>query len=183
MGELAEKRRKTRKNELKEWVMSLVIVVLLALIVRFFVFGTVEIKGISMEPTFYHGNIIVVNKLSYKISKPKRGDIIVCSYDDIENEILIKRVIGLSGDTVDFVPDSSGGYNVSINGEILNEEYTKEGTGFYGDMQYPYTVPEGSYFVMGDNRDNSTDSRWQSIGAIKKDGIIGKAMIKVWPLG
>ena len=84
---------------------------------------------------------------------------------------------------MDFVPDSSGGYNVSINGEILNEEYTKEGTGFYGDMQYPYTVPEGSYFVMGDNRDNSTDSRWQSIGAIKKDGIIGKAMIKVWPLG
>ena len=72
---------------------------------------------------------------------------------------------------------------MSINGEVIEENYTKEGTGFYGDEEYPFTVPEDCYFVMGDNRDNSTDSRWQDIGAIDKKKIVGKAAFKIWPLG
>lgn len=172
---------KKRNKELKEWVISLIIVLIAAFLIRYFVVSTLVVKGISMEPTFYHGNVIVVNKLIYKIGEPKRGDIIICSHNDIDDEMIIKRVIALPGETIDFVPNDSGKYDVLIDGDVIEENYTKEGTGFYGDVQYPYTVPENCYFVMGDNRDNSTDSRWESIGAIEKDNIEGKELIKVWP--
>lgn len=176
-------KKKNGNKEIKEWILSLAIVLLVAFAIRYFVVSTLVVKGISMEPTFYHGNVIAVNKLIYKVSEPKRGDIIICTYSDVEDEMLIKLVIALPGETVDFMPNDSGKYDVLINGDVINETYTKEGTGFYGDMEYPYTVPEDCYFVMGDNRDNSTDSRWESIGAIDKDRIVGKKMFKIWPIG
>ncbi len=175
-------KRKNKNKELKEWVISLVIVLLAAVFIRYFAIGTLVVKGVSMEPAFYHGNVIIVNKLIYKVSEPERGDIIICSYSDIKDELIIKRIIALPGETVDFVPNDSGKYDVVIEGNILEESYTKDGTGFYGDMQYPYTVPQGCYFVMGDNRDNSTDSRWESIGAVNKKNIVGKKWFKIWPV-
>ena len=176
-------KKKNGNKEIKEWLISLAIVLLVAFLLRYFAIGTLVVKGISMEPTFYHGNVIAVNKLTYKVSEPKRGDVIICSYSDVEDELIIKRVIALPGETIDFMPNDSGKYDVLINGDVIEENYTKEGTGFYGDMEYPYTVPEDCYFVMGDNRDNSTDSRWESIGSIKKEQIVGKKLIKIWPIG
>ncbi len=183
MSEAYEKRKNDKKNELKEWIVSIAIVIVVAFVVRTFVFSTAVVKGISMEPNYYHGNVLVVNKFIYDFSQPKLGDVIICDYNDVDGEKLIKRVIGTPGDTIDFLPNNEGKLDVSINGEIIEEDYTKEGTGFYGDEEYPFTVPDNCYFVMGDNRDNSTDSRWQDIGAINKKNIVGKAAFKIWPLG
>ncbi len=182
MSSEVSNKKKNNNKEIKEWVLSLAVVLLAAFVIRYFVVSTLVVKGISMEPTFYHGNVIAVNKFIYKVSEPKRGDIIICTYSDVEDEMLIKRVVALPGETIDFMPNESGKYNVVIDGNVLEENYTKDGTAFYGDMEYPYTLPEDCYFVMGDNRDNSTDSRWESIGAIDKERIVGKELFKIWPI-
>ena len=177
---MSEARKKRKQRELKEWAISFIIAVAVIIILRGFIFGTVMVKGVSMEPTYTHGDFIAIEKISYRFSNPNRGDIIVCDYGNLEEDKIIKRVIGLPGEVIDFVPDNDGTYDVMVNGEILFEDYRSEKTAFYGDAEYPYTVPENSYFVMGDNRNNSTDSRWQSIGVINKQNIDGKAFLKLW---
>ncbi|MCI1930655.1 MAG: signal peptidase I [Clostridia bacterium] len=178
MSEFKEQRK---KRETMEWIISLVIVIVVAFAVRTFAFRTVMIKGTSMEPNFIHGDIVLVNEFLYKFSKPKRGDVIVCGYDDVNNESIIKRIVALPGETIDFRENDSGNYDVYIDGKKLQEDYIKEPTQFYGEILDPYTVPDGCYFVMGDNRQNSTDSRWSSIGAIKRENIVGKVCVKIWP--
>ena len=180
---MSEVRKKKRYKELKEWVIAILIMAAAIFVIRSFIFGTVIVKGVSMEPTYYHGDLIAINKLSYHFSSPERGDIIVCDYGSIEEEKIIKRVIGLPGEVIDFVPKNNGNYDVMVNGETLDEDYIKSEVEFYGDTEYPYTVPENCYFVMGDNRNNSTDSRWQSIGFIEKNNIEGKAFLKIWHFG
>lgn len=178
MSELKEQKK---KRELMEWIVSLIIVIAVALIVRNLVFGTIVVKGTSMEPNFIHGDIALINKLEYRFTDPKRGDVIVCGYDDVNKESIIKRVVALPGETIEFKENESKYYDVYVDGQKLEENYIKEPTEFYGEILDPYKVPDGCYFVMGDNRQNSTDSRWSSIGAIKKQSIVGKVWIKIWP--
>jgi len=177
-----ESKNAKRKKEALEWIKSLVIVVVVVFLLRMFVFGTVLVKGISMEPTLSHGNFVFINKLVYNIGSPKTGDIIVCSYEKgAGEENLVKRIIGVPGDVIDFQMNEHYEYVVYINDLPLDEPYIKESIDQIGDMDYPYTIPEGYYFVMGDNRNSSNDSRSKLIGPIAKDKIDGKVQIRIYP--
>lgn len=171
------------KSKLREWsefLIALAAVVLVAFLIRSFVIRPISVKGTSMKPTLQHGDIVFVNCLDKNY---EFGEIIVCEHDKrAESELLIKRVIGLPGDEINIWYE--GAYCVlEINGEIIdNEEYLEEPMQQSGDMDYPLTVPEDSYFVMGDNRNASSDSRNEAIGFIEKDDIIGSVTVRIWPI-
>jgi len=131
----------------------------------------VRVYNISMQPTLHEGNLLVVNKLAYKLGEPKHGDIIVFHYQGTVTEDYIKRVIGLPGDVVKI----SGGV-VRVNGQVITEPYIAELPGYTGQWK----VPEGEIFVLGDNRNHSSDSHdW---GFVQQEWVVGKAIIIYWPL-
>lgn len=131
----------------------------------------IRIESVSMEPTLYAGNFVVVNKLAYQFSEPSRGDIIVFHYPpNPEQDPYIKRVIGLPGDHVVVEQDE-----VLINGVRIAEPYLNSPTHQGGE----WTIPSDSLFVMGDNRNNSSDSR--SWGVVPVENVIGKALVVYWP--
>jgi len=130
----------------------------------------IRVDSFSMEPTLFQGNYVVVNKLSYKIGSPKRGDVVVFRYPPNPDEQYIKRVIGIPGDQVHI---SDG--KVVVNDNLLTEPYLSVSTKSGGD----WVVPDGSLFVMGDNRNNSSDSRvW---GMVPFENLVGKAFVVYWP--
>ena len=131
----------------------------------------IRIESVSMEPTLYAGNFVVVNKLAYQFSEPSRGDVIVFHYPpNPEQDPYIKRVIGLPGDHVVVEQDE-----VLINGVRIAEPYLNSPTHQGGE----WTIPSDSLFVMGDNRNNSSDSR--SWGVVPEENVIGKALVVYWP--
>ena len=131
----------------------------------------VRVYNISMQPTLYEGNLLVVNKFAYKLGTPKRGDIVIFHYQGTPTEDYIKRVIGLPGDTVNI----SNGV-VQVNGQTLTEPYIAALPKYTGT----WMVPEGELFVLGDNRNLSSDSHeW---GFVKQECIVGKAVLVYWPL-
>ena len=131
----------------------------------------IRVESVSMEPTLYAGNFVIVSKLTYRFEEPGRGDIIVFHYPpNPEQDPYIKRVIGLPGDRVDV-----RGEEVLINGIRIAEPYLESPTRQDGE----WIVPPDSLFVMGDNRNNSSDSR--SWGVVPKENVIGKALVVYWP--
>lgn len=176
------KTQKNVKSEVRKWIIDIVIIAVLAVVIRGFIFTTVKVKGPSMEPNYKHGQIVVAEKISLFFSGPKQGDVVACTYGSNDGELIIKRVIGMPGDIIDIF-DNGSELEVEINGSTIDEDYIKEGMQQPGDIEYPYTVPDGCYFVMGDNRNLSTDSRFTNIGAIAKDEIKGKVIFKIWPIG
>lgn len=166
-----EKYKLRYKRILKSAVYSLIVVAAIAALIATLVLPVLQISGTSMEPTLNNGEIVVL----FKTSHLKRGDLCGFSYS---NKILIKRVIGLPGDTI--VIDKNG--TVEVNGETLDEPYiTEPGLGEC-DIEFPYTVPENEFFLMGDHRATSIDSRNTVIGCVPQDQIVGKIFLKVWPL-
>jgi signal peptidase I len=161
-----------------EWVVIIVVALLVALVIKTFLFQAFYIPSESMEPTLKPGDRVLVNKLSYKFHPIHRGDIVVFKRPpgeagDPTIKDLIKRVIGLPGDSI----EQRGG-EVFINGQQLKEPYLPPGT---VTTTLPlHVVAPGQYFVMGDNRTNSKDSRF--IGAIPGSLIVGRAFVRVWPL-
>ena len=131
-----------------------------------------------METTLSDGDNLIVDKLTYHFSDPERFDIIVFPFQYEENTYYVKRIIGLPGETVQI--DLEG--NIYINGEILEEDYGLEPILFPGLAAEPITLGEDEYFVLGDNRNNSSDSRDASVGNIHRDDIVGKAWVRIWPL-
>jgi signal peptidase I len=125
-----------------------------------------------MQPSLAQGDIV----LSYKKSEIEQSDIIAFYYN---NKILIKRVIAGPGDTVDI--DGQG--NVYVNGELLEEEYLAKKDFGNSDQTYPLQVADNSWFVLGDERSTSMDSRMSAIGTISEEQIIGKIVLRIWPLG
>lgn len=178
----AEKRKKDKKG--MSVLLQLVLLVVLALLLRN-VMGTVLVKGSSMEPNFYHGDFVFINKLSTAFGSLQKGDVVICRLDE-EKKNIIKRVIGLPGDVIDF-RETDGGedtiYALYINDELVREDYIKAPMDSKGNIDYPYTVPENSYFVMGDNRNASSDSRRKSVGAIEKEDLMGKVIFRLYPFG
>ena len=159
---------------------QLILLALVVLVLRNTV-GTVLVKGTSMEPNFHHGDLVFINKLSTSLGTPKRGDVVICRMED-EGKNLIKRIIGLPGDEIDIRENVDGEtYTLYRNGEAVTEEYIKEPMDSKGTQEYPYTVPENSYFVMGDNRNASSDSRRESVGAIAKKDLMGKVVFRLYP--
>lgn len=130
----------------------------------------IRVDGFSMEPTMHSGEFVLVNKLAYKFGEPKLGDVIVFQYPRDPEQEYIKRVIGTPGDHVKIYDGQ-----VYINGQLINEPYIASPPSY----QNEWTVPENSLFVLGDNRNNSSDSH--SWGPVPMDYVIGKALFIYWP--
>jgi len=169
---MKEDRESKGNLELKEWIQSAVIAIVLAFIIKMFLFDFVMVQGSSMFPTLVEGDRLIVNKIGYTIGEPDYGDIVILSYSDSVE--YVKRVIGKGGDTIE-IRDMV----VYRNGEPLSEDYIN--TEDYEDFS-KVTVPNGTYFVMGDNRANSSDSRYSSLGFVERDAIDGKVIFRIWPL-
>ena len=135
------------------------------------------VSGSSMENTLSHGDNLIVDKITYRFSDPKRYDIIVFPFRHEENVYYIKRIIGLPGETIQ-IQDGS----IYINGEILSESYGREVMKSAGLAEDPITLGEGEYFVLGDNRNDSMDSRDPGVSTIHREEIIGRAWVRIWPL-
>lgn len=170
-AELKNERNKIRfRRILKNAVYALIIVAAVAVLIATLVLPVLQISGTSMEPTLNNGEIVIL----VKTSKPERGDLCGFSYS---NKILIKRVIGLPGDTIEI--DSEG--NVFVNGNLLDEPYVTEKSLGECDLEFPYTVPEAEYFMLGDKRESSIDSRSSVIGCVDREQIVGKLVFRIWP--
>ena len=135
------------------------------------------VNGNSMDTTLANGQNLVMHKLSYRFHDPKRYDIIIFPYKYEEDTYYIKRIIGLPGEHVRI--DDSG--NIYINGKVLKESYGREVIQDPGIARDEITLGEGEYFVLGDNRNNSSDSRDPSVGIIQKKDIIGRAWLQIYP--
>ena len=176
---LREKRSSEKiswKNELIQWAAVLAAAAALALFINGVLIVNAEIPSGSMENTIMPGDRVFGNRLAYVFGEPERFDIIIFRYPDDESQLFIKRVIGLPGETVEI---RNGQIFIDGSDAPLDDVATKEPMlGTFG----PYTVPEGSYFVMGDNRNNSKDSRYWDHTFVTEDEILGKAALRYWPL-
>ncbi|MHC1746175.1 MAG: signal peptidase I [Negativicutes bacterium] len=160
-------------EEIKDWVVSIIIAIVLAFFIRYFIVELYMVEGPSMRPTLVNGERLVVNKFIYRLKQPEKGDIVVFRYPRDPSRDFIKRVIGVAGDTIE-VKDGK----VFLNGQLLNESYILERT----RGSYPAaTIPDGHIFVMGDNRNNSEDSRFRDVGFVSLEMLKGKAVMVFWP--
>lgn len=169
------------KSVLKE-ILSTSIYLLLVLCVAYLIVTYVgqrtQVSGSSMENTLSDEDHLIVDKISYRFRDPERFDIIVFPFQYDKDTYYIKRIIGMPGETVQI--DTAG--NIYIDGEILEEDYGLEVIRNPGRASEPIQLGDDEYFVMGDNRNNSSDSRDPSVGNIHRDDIIGRAFIRIWPL-
>lgn len=206
---MSESTKKSIGREIWEWFYTIVIAVAIAFTIKTFLFDIVKVDGASMENTLHHGERLVITKLGYK---PEAGDIVILDstyknrevyYNAIAEEkgkdelnffeklvekfslpenckskFYVKRVIATPGQTID-IQDG----DVIVDGEIIEENYIN-GTTYITDpsVSYPVTVEEGHVFVMGDNREHSTDSRISSLGQVPFEAVIGKSQFRIWPL-
>lgn len=177
-----------RRHTILEYVLITAGAIVLALLIQAFVVKPYKIPSASMSPTLEVGDRVLVNRLAYHLRQPHRGDIIVFNSPTL-HMTLIKRIIGLPGDTISLHDGL-----VYINGKRLNEPYLRQANGSYTptvpavtsgppqpwSLDRPYTVPAGQYFVMGDNRTDSDDSRYW--GPVSRSDLIGVAFFRYWPL-
>ena len=163
-------------GELLSWLIYIVVVVILSLGIITFIGQRTKVSGHSMETTLSDGDNLIVDKISYRFRDPERFEIIVFPFQYEEHTYYIKRIIGLPGETVQVID----GY-VYINGEVLDENYGLEVMDDPGIAAEPITLGEDEYFVLGDNRNHSSDSRDPSVGVLHRDDIMGRAWIRIWP--
>ncbi|HHV61883.1 MAG TPA: signal peptidase I [Firmicutes bacterium] len=162
------------RAEIMEYLQAFVIAVVLAAFIITFIAQSFVVQGSSMEPTLHNGERLLVNKFIYRFREPARGEIVVFRYPFDPRRKFIKRVIGVPGDRVE-IRDGA----VFLNGSRLDEPYTLDRTyGAYG----PEVVPEGRIFVLGDNRNNSEDSRFADVGFVPLSNVVGHAFVIYWPL-
>ena len=164
-------------KELFGWIVFIVVVVAASYLIVTFVGQRTEVSGSSMETTLSSGDQLIVDKISYRFRDPKRYDIVVFPYRYEESTYYIKRIIGLPGETVQIVDGM-----VYINGSPLNEHYGNEVIEDPGSAAEPITLGDDEYFVLGDNRNNSQDSRASNVGLIHRDELLGRAWVRIWPL-
>ena len=161
-------------EEAKDWVIYILIAVVLAFFIRYFVVELYLVDGPSMRPTLQSRERLVVNKFIYRFRAPERGEVLVFRYPKDPSRDFIKRVIAVPGDTIE-IKDG----RVFVNQQLMNEPYILSKT--RGD--YPLaTVPAGHIFVMGDNRNNSEDSRFADVGFVPYELVKGKAVLVFWPV-
>ena len=161
------------KKELLSWIIMIAVALGIGLFISKGLIVNAEIPSESMENTIMTGDRLIALRTAYWFSDPQRGDIVVFHYPDDEEDLYIKRVIGTPGDTV----EGKDG-KVFVNGKELEEPYVAEEI----DEDFgPYTVPEDSYFMMGDNRNDSWDSRYWENTYVKRDKILGKAFLRYYP--
>ena len=155
---------------LKSTFGTVIVVAAIAVLVAAIFLPVLRITGTSMEPQFMPGDILV----AYKTDNLKRGEICTFYYN---NKLIVKRVIALGGDTVDISEDGL----VSVNGNELNEPYVQKNALGLCDLEFPFEVPLGQMFLLGDNRETSVDSRSTDFGCISVEEVLGKVFLRVWP--
>ena len=164
-------RRQTAYNKaLSGTVYVLTIVAAVAVLIATLVLPVLQIEGTSMEPTLVNGDIVLLTKTT----RFDRGELCGFSWN---NKLLIKRVIGIPGDWIEIDTDGT----VYLNGEKLDEPYARQLAVGECDLEFPYQVPQEQYFVLGDMRESSIDSRNTLIGCVEKDQIVGKVFFRIWP--
>lgn len=167
-------------------VSTVLIAIAIFLVVYFLLVKPHQVIGESMEPTFYTHQYILTDLMSYRFHNPERGDVIVFRAPQDQTKDLIKRVIGLPGESIEFTSDGKVMLKNKAhpNGFQLSEPYVNNGAPTHAESATKdnewYQIPDGKYFVMGDNREHSSDAR--DFGAIEKDLIIGRAWVRYWPL-
>lgn len=167
-------------NFVFEIVKIVVISLVIIIPIRYFLIQPFYVKGASMEPSFYDREYLIVNEISYRFSEPKRGDVIVFRYPRNPQEYFIKRVIGLPGEKIKIEDGGIYIYNAdNPRGIMLEEPYLPEETKTYGLTKEIISLGENEYYVFGDNRNSSKDSR--SFGPVDKSFIIGKVLLRGWP--
>ena len=168
-----ERQRKRYNKTLRNTVSILIVVAAAAVLIAVFFISVLRVRGDSMSPNLDEGDLVV----AVRTTSFEPGDIIAFYYG---HSILLKRVVGSAGDMINIDDDG----NVFVNGVVLEEPYLSEKhKGDYTDIVYPYQVPEKRYFVLGDNRKDSIDSRSMEVGAIEADQVVGKVLFRIWPLG
>ena len=176
LGALKKELKRERYNRrfrrlLRSTVNALIVVAAVAALVATLVLPVLQIAGTSMEPSLMDGDIVLL----VKTDRLKNGDLCAFYYS---NKILIKRIIAIPGDYIWIESDGT----VFLNGEALDEPYVSEKALGECDVEFPYQVPENNYFVMGDKRETSIDSRSSVIGCIMEDQMVGKILFRIWPL-
>ena len=175
-----QKKQKTVLKEILGWIIYILIVIGATFLIVNYVGQRTKVSGPSMETTLHDGDNLIVDKISYRFRDPERFDIIVFPYQYAEETFYIKRIIGLPGDIVQIID----GY-VYLNGELLEEDvYGAEviDSTKYGIAEEPIELGVEEYFVLGDNRNHSSDSRDPSVGVLTRDQLIGRAWLRIWPL-
>lgn len=169
------KRKKSyRKKETRGWIVSIVLAVVIALSLRFFVFEFIRVDGQSMEPTLLDEEYVFMQKVTYYFRQPQYGDIVICKFPN-RSETFVKRVVGVEGDVISITNGI-----LYINGEP-NYDHYDQNLGMDHDMA-EITIAQGNIFVMGDNRDHSMDSSNSSVGPLTDEMVLGKAEFVLWPL-
>ena len=170
------KDKKSSGSEALDWLQCIVTALIAAILLFTFVARTITVIGSSMVPTLEEGNLLIVSRLFYQ---PKYGDIVVLRKASFMNDPIVKRVIATEGQTVDI--DFKAGI-VYVDGQALDEPYVNSLTNEPEDFTEPVTVPKGHIFVLGDNRNRSTDSRSALVGCVDTRYVIGKALLRIAPL-
>ena len=176
-----EKERKKKEKSLGRELLSLLLYFVFVIAISYgivtFIGQRTQVSGNSMNPTLQHKDNLLIDKISYRFNDPKRFDIIVFEYLEEPGTHYVKRIIGLPGETIQ-IKDTL----IYVNGEVLEEHFGAEAMLMEGIAKDEITLGEDEYFVLGDNRNHSKDSRDELVGAVKKDQIIGKVWIRIWPL-
>ncbi|WP_066495291.1 signal peptidase I [Abyssisolibacter fermentans] len=164
------------KKEVMEWVKSIALAVVIAFVIKMFLFDTTYVVGSSMFPTLHNKDRLFTNKIGYLLKTPQRGDIVVIEAPDDPDKDYIKRIAGVEGDLVEI---KNG--HVYVNGELYEEDYIKQDIDTQGDISIQ--VPQGEIFVLGDNRElgASKDSRY--FGTVKEEAVKGRAVFRYFPFG
>ena len=172
-----ENKKTSVAKELFHFVLYLLGVLLATYLIIHFVGQRTVVIGDSMRETLHDGDSLVVDKISYRFTEPERYDIVVFPYEYEEDTYYIKRVIALPHETVQI--DDEG--NIFVDGELLDEHYGREVIEYAGNASEPITLGDDEYFVLGDNRNESEDSRFEDVGLIKREKIIGRAIFRIYP--
>lgn len=171
---MKQSKQKGRFHPITDFMIDLLIAIGCVLIMNTFLIQNLRVEGNSMSPTFENDNRVIMNRVIYKFKEPVRGDVIGF-YSDKLNHKIVKRIVGMPGDQIDFKDDM-----LFVNGIPISTE-TGDSIISKGDIIYPYHVPQNAYFVVGDNYNNSIDSRFNFIGSVEKDQILGRIDLKIWP--
>ncbi len=180
--EKEKKKKASSKSIMKELLnnsLFLLFVLIVTLLMVKYVAQRTTVSGSSMEPMIYDGDSLIVDKITYRFRDPERFDIIVFPFEYQQDTYYIKRIIGLPGESVRIDEDG----NIYINGEILEEHYGAEVIDDPGNAYNEIILREDQYFVLGDNRNNSSDSRNPAVGLIHRDNIVGRAWLRIFPFG
>ena len=158
------------------WGRDLVIALIVVVVTTTFFMQNLRVQGTSMAPLLDNSHMVIINKFVYTFKAPERGDVIGFYSDNVPNPI-VKRIVGMPGDEIDYQDK-----RLYINGTPIHKQDTNVMM-HGGDIKYPFIVPQDTYFVLGDNYNNSIDSRFNYIGCVPRDKIIGRIDMRIWPLG